>query len=62
MFHCYKKCASVKNGGGEDGMVSTKRPVMTIDEAAPIVAGQMRALDLVAVIMTDPLLPSPSQL
>lgn len=40
MFHCYKKCAAVKNGGGEDGMVSTKRAVMQIEEAAPLVAGK----------------------
>jgi len=39
MFHCYKKCAAVKNGGGEDAFVSTKVPVMTIEEAAPIVSG-----------------------
>lgn len=43
MFHCYKKCAAVKNGGGEDSMVSSKRPVMTIEEAAPLVAGQLAA-------------------
>ena len=44
MFHCYKKCAAVKNGGGEDGMVSTKRAVMQIEEAAPLVAGKALSL------------------